>query len=96
MVFMKKNCFQNSNISSFEAVIDRKRGHWPVSCEREFSSLLREVSAPLQPSSGVFLFCKSDFFPFTKESRSHDTGHSVCTQCTLVTNDLPRHGHIEN
>jgi hypothetical protein len=47
---------------------------WPVSCEREFSSLQREVSDPLQPGSAVFLFCKREKIPFAKESRSHDTG----------------------
>jgi hypothetical protein len=51
---------------------------WPVSCEREFSSLQRKVSVPLQPGSAVFLLCKRDFFPFAKEFRSHHTG-----QCKL-------------
>jgi hypothetical protein len=48
--------------------------HRPVSCEREFSSLQRKVSVPLQQGSAVFLVCKWDFFPFAKEFLSHDTG----------------------
>jgi hypothetical protein len=49
--------------------------HWPVSCEREFSSLQGKVSFTLQPSNAVFLLCKRRKKPFAKESRSHDTGH---------------------
>jgi hypothetical protein len=59
---------------------------WPVSCEREFSSIQREVSIPLQPGSAFFLLCKRDFFPFAKESRSHDTGHYQSHAITLVLN----------
>jgi hypothetical protein len=49
--------------------------HWPVSCEREFSSLQREVFVLLQPGIAVYLICKREKIPFAKESRSHDTGH---------------------
>jgi hypothetical protein len=33
---------------------------WPVSCEREFSSLQGKVSVTLLPSSAVFLLCKRE------------------------------------
>jgi hypothetical protein len=36
-----------------------------VSCQREFSSLQREVSVPLQPGSAVFLLCKREKIPLT-------------------------------
>jgi hypothetical protein len=51
--------------------------YWPMSCEREFSSLQGKVSFTLQPSSAVFLLCKREKIPFAKESRSHDTGHCL-------------------
>jgi hypothetical protein len=38
-----------------------------VSCEREFSSLQREVFVPLQPGSAVFLFL---FFSFSSDGKN--------------------------
>jgi hypothetical protein len=39
-----------------------------VACEREFSSLQREVSVPLPPGSAVFLLCKNvKKIPFANE-----------------------------
>jgi hypothetical protein len=51
------------------------RCYWPVSCERECSSLQREVSVPLQPGSDVFLLCKS---------LSHDTARAITSMCLSI------------